>query len=129
MQTGSLGSTIFQVSDSRIMTPSGVSVSRDMSFEDHAVQGDFPRPEYLAPGLATINLMITLRADLGVDPIGEAEALEEAMVEGEVMRLVIAGYSLGKFTIRKMDQSWRYCLKPLTGPLILDLSLELKEYF
>ena len=111
------------------MTPNGVSFSREASFEDHKVQGDFPRPEYLAPGLMSCNLSITLRADLGVDPYSEAEKLEFAMVEGEVMRLVIAGQNMGKFTIRKLDQGWRHAMKSRPGPMAIDLSMELKEYF
>lgn len=129
MQVGSLGDTIFEVSAARIFTPAGVSFSREADFEDHKVQGDFPRPEFLAPGLMGASLAITLRADLGVDPYEEAEKLEYKMVEGEVMRLVIAGKNMGRFTIRKMDQNWRYALKSRPGPLAIDLSLELKEYF
>lgn len=129
MQTGSLGDIIFEVSTAKILTPNGVSFSREASFEDHEVQGDYPRPEFLHPGLASVSLAITLRADLGCDPWSEAEALEFKMIDGEVLRLVIAGQNLGKYTIRKIDQSWRHCLKGRTGPLILDLSLELKEYW
>lgn len=129
MQVGSLGDTIFEVSSAKIMTPSGISMSRDTSYEDHAVQGDFPRPEYLAPGLMTVNLAITLRADLGVDPLDEAISLEGALILGEVLRLVIAGQNLGQFTIRKMDQNWRYLMKSRPGPRTIDLSLELREYY
>ena len=129
MQTGSLGSTIFEVSSSKVLTPKSVGFSREASFEDHQVQGSYPRPEFLAPGLASVSLAITLRADLGVEPWAEAEALEEKMIAGEVLRLVIAGQNLGKFTIRKIDQSWHHCLRGHAGPLILDLGLELKEYW
>lgn len=129
MQTGTLGSTVFEVSTAKVMTPASVGLSRDASFEDHQVQGDYPRPEFLAPGLMSVNLAITLRADLGVDPWGEAEKLEFAMVDGEVLRLVIAGQNLGKFTIRKLDQNWRYAMKARPGPMAIDLTLELKEYF
>lgn len=129
MQTGILGTTVFEVSSAKVMTPQGVAMSRDMSFEDHAVQGDFPRPEYLAPGLMTVNLSLTLRADLGVDPLDEALNLEAAMIEGEVLRLVIAGQNLGLFTIRKLDQNWRYSMKSRPGPRAIDLSIELKEYY
>ena len=129
MQTGSLGDIVFEVSSAKILTPHSVSIGRDASFEDHKVQGDFPRPEFLAPGLATVSLAITLRADLGADPLACADALEGSLLNGEVLRLVIAGENLGKFTIRKIDQGWRHCLKSRPGPLILELSLELKEYF
>ena len=128
MQTGSLGDIIFEVSSAKILTPHSVNIGRDASFENHKVQGDFPRPEFLAPGLATVSHAITLRADLGTDPLACASSLEDAKIEGEVLRLVIAGENLGKFTIRKIDQNWRHCLKSRPGPLILELSLELGEY-
>lgn len=129
MQTGTLGNTVFEVSSAKVFTPNGISMVRDMKYEDHEVQGNFPRPEYLAPGLMSVTLGMTLRADLGVDPIGEAEKLEDAMLDGEVLRLVLSGQNLGEFTIRKIDQSWRHMVRGQTGPLIIEMSLELKEYF
>jgi len=129
MRTGSLGSTVFEVSSARVFTPASFSMGRDARFEDHEVQGAFARSEFLAPGLCQATLTMTLRRDLGCDPAGEAEALEERLINGEVLRLIIAGKNLGKWTIRKIDQSWRHMVKGATGPLSLTLTVELTEYF
>lgn len=129
MQTGSLGDIIFEVSGSLVRTPSSLGLSREASFEDHQVQGDYPRPEFLAPGLGAVSLAITLRADLGVDPLGDARQLEKYLIDGKVLRLVILGENLGKFTIRKISQNWRHAQKSRPGPMSMDLTLELKEYF
>lgn len=129
MQTGSLGDVVFEVSSGRIMTPHAVALSHEARYEDHEVQGVQPRSEFLAPGLGGCTLALTLRRDLGVDPIAEAMKVERMLAKGEVVRLVIAGKNLGKWTVRKMDQSWRHLLKGVEGPLCLSLSVELKEYF
>lgn len=129
MLTGSLGDVIFIVSPGRVFTPESLSLSYEARYEDHEVQGTQPRSEFLSPNLGTCTLPMTLRRDLGVDPVAEAEKLRAYMDKGEVLRLVIAGKNLGKWTIRKLDESWRHMLKGVTGPLSMSLSVELKEYF
>ena len=129
MRVGSLGDIVFEVSSKRIFTPQTFSMSRDARYEDHEVHGAFPRSEFLAPGLGTASLTMVLRRDLGVEPAEEAERLEEKLINGEVLRLVVAGKNLGKWTLRKVDQSWRQMLKGVKGPLSLTLTVELKEYF
>jgi len=129
MHTGSLGDVVFEVSSARMFTPGSFSMSRDARYEDHEVQGAFPRSEFLAPGLGSCSLSMVLRRDLGCDPATEAERLEEKLILGEVLRLIIAGKNLGKWTLRKIDQSWRHMLPGGTGPAILTLNVELKEYF
>lgn len=129
MRVGSLGSIVFEVADGRVFTPASMSLSRDARFEDHEVQGTHPRPEFMAPGLGTCSLSLTLRRDFGVDPLAEAEKLEKMLTEGEVAQMIIAGKNLGKWTVRKVDQSWRHMLKGGIGPFALTLNVELKEYF
>ncbi|MBQ3059875.1 MAG: phage tail protein [Desulfovibrio sp.] len=129
MRVGSLGDVIFEVSSHRVSTLGGMNMSRDARYEDHEVQGAFPRSEFLAPGLGSCSLSMVLRRDLGCDPAAEAEQLEEKLIRGEVLRLIIVGKNLGKWTLRKIDQSWRHMLPGGTGPAILTLNVELKEYF
>lgn len=129
MQIGSLGDTVFEVSSGKILTPSDFQMDRSAKYEDHEVQGSYPRSEFLAPDLANIKLSIVLRSDLGCVPIEEAEALEYKMVDGEVLRLIICGKNLGKWTIRKVDQSWKNAIRHEIGPMKITLNIELKEYF
>lgn len=128
MRIGSLGDVIFEVASGRVFTPQAFSMSREARFEDHVVQGSFARSEFLAPGLATGSLAITLRKELGCEPFEEVERLENMSVQGTVLRLIIAGKNLGRWTIRKVDQSWKYLLGTDEGPMAISLSLELKEY-
>lgn len=129
MQTGSLGDIVFEVGGSTVFTPGGISITYGARYEEHQVQGAEPRPEYMSPELGTCSLQIILRRDLGVDPIGQAEALKGYMDDGEVLDLVLADKYLGKWTIRKLDQQWRHMLKGAPGPLAITLTVELKEYF
>ena len=129
MRVGSLGKVVFEVSSARVLTPASIALSCDARYEDHEVQGSSPRSEFLAPNLGSVTLAMTLRRDLGVDPVAEAQSLEAMLRRGEVVPLVLAGKYLGKWTIRKVDQSWRQMLQGGEGPLAMTLSVELKEYF
>lgn len=128
MRVGSLGDVVFEVSSQRFFTPEGMSFSREARFEDHETQGTFPQSEFLAPGLKTASFSMTLRRDLGCDPAADAERLEAMMNSGEVLLLIIAGQNLGRWTLRKVDQSWRHMLGNGKGPFSLSLTVELKEY-
>lgn len=129
MQVGSLGDVVFEVSGACVCTVSGVQFSREARYEDHQVQGAAPRPEFLSPGLGTGTLTILLRRDLGVEPLTEAERLRRMMDEGEVVRLVLANANLGRWTIRRLSESWRHMLRGLTGPQGISLTVEITEYF
>lgn len=128
MQVGSLGDMTFEVSSGCVRTLSGVRFQREARYEEHVVQGAAPRPEFLAPGLGTGTLELLLRRDLGCDPLAEAEKARTMMEEGRVVRLIIANKNLGKWTIRKVAETWRHMLKGQTGPLALSLSLDIAEY-
>lgn len=129
MQVGSLGDVVFEVSSACVRTVSGVQFSREARYEEHQVQGAAPRPEYLSPGLGTGTLTMLLRRELGVDPLAEAERLRRMMDDGEVARLVLANANLGKWTIRRMSESWQHMLRGLTGPQSISLTVEITEYF
>lgn len=129
MQVGSLGDVVFEVSSACVRTVSGVQFSREARYEDHQVQGAAPRAEFLSPGLGTGTLTLLLRRDMGVDPLTEAERLRRMMDDGSVVRLVLANANLGKWTIRRMSESWQHMLRGLTGPQSMSLTVEITEYF
>ena len=37
--------------------------------------------------------------------------------------------SFGSYTIRKLDQDWRYMARSADGPLAVNLSIEFREYY
>lgn len=128
MRVGSLGDVVFETGTERVFTPHAMSRSRAARYEDHQVQGDAPRSEFLAPELAGFDLSIRLRSSLGVDPLSMADQIAAYCTSGEVVRLIIAGCNLGKVTVRSVDETWRYLAPGRSGVQAVDLSVSLKEY-
>jgi hypothetical protein len=128
VDVGHIGEVIFETSAQRVLTPGGMRLSREARYEDHQVQGELPRSEFIAPDLSEVELDIHLRAGLVADPVREAEKISVYCRQGRVVRLLIAGWNIGKFTVRKFSQDWKY-LKPGGGGVqVIDLKLTLKEY-
>lgn len=75
MRVGTLGNVVFEVSDSRVFTPSQVTRERKARIEEHQVQGALPCVEFIAPELGTFSISMTLSAALGVNPMREADSL------------------------------------------------------
>lgn len=129
MITGSLGSLVFECSSNNLVLLQSFSVSNEARYEEHQAQGTFPRPEFLGPGLPTHNLSILLRRPfLGHSPLEEVLKAQRMMLDGVVARLVIGRIGYGRVTIRKLDYTWNGVLRSVTGPLSIDMNLELKEY-
>lgn len=126
MKIGSFGDVVFEVSDKRVCTPSGVSRERKARFEEHQVQGNLPCLEFMAPELDTMSLQITLNASLGVNPLDEAKILEDYCAAGIVSNLLLAGYNWGKYVLESVGSQWRH-----SGPggvHTIDMTLNMKEY-
>ncbi|MDR3361318.1 MAG: phage tail protein [Desulfovibrio sp.] len=128
MRVGSLGDIVFETSASFVLTPGGLSKTRDARFEDHQVQGEKPQSEFLAPDLAGLEMSIRLRADLGVDPFKMADRLSLYCLQGRVLRLIVANRNMGKVTLRSVSQEWKYINPNGKGVQIIDLKLTMKEY-
>ncbi len=128
MIVGSLGEIVFEVSNHQVFAPDQFSLSREIKYEDHAIPGDFPRPEYIAPDLFSTTLEVILRADLGCQPWEEAVRMEACAISGEVLRLIIGNSNFGKCTIRKITQKWLRLSGPGGSPAAIGISLDLKEY-
>lgn len=95
--------------------------------------GAAPRSEFIAPKLATFDLGIQLRSELGVLPAALAALLEFYCQEGGAKRLIIAGYNFGRVTVRKVVQNWKHMGPLAAGPVgigvqDMDLTLLLTEY-
>lgn len=127
MNIGSLGDIVFETSNTRVLTLQSFKSSREAKYEEHNVLGASPRSEFVHAGLATLDMSITLRADLGVDPIREAGRLDTYCKNGNILRLILAGVNLGKFTLRNLSQEWKY-LHRGTGPQHINITIQLKEY-
>ena len=126
MRVGVLGDVVFEVSDSRVFTPSQVTRERKARIEEHQVQGALPCVEFLAPELGTFSISMTLNAGLGINPMQEADKIAAMCKRGEVLRLILGGLNWGKVIIESVAQDWRN-----SGPggvHTIGLTLNLKEY-
>ena len=107
MKVGTLGNVVFEVSDTRVFTPSQVTRERKARIEEHQVQGALPCVEFIAPELGTFSISMTLSAALGVNPMREADSLGAMCKRGEVNRLILGGLNWGKVIIESVTQDWR----------------------
>ena len=126
MRVGTLGNVVFEVSDTRVFTPSQVTRERKARIEEHQVQGALPCVDCIAPELGTFSISMTLSAALGVNPMREADSLGAMCKRGEVNRLILGGLNWGKVIIESVTQDWRN-----SGPggvHTIGLTLALKEY-
>lgn len=104
---GSFGSIIFEVSAERISLIRGFKRSTGVRVEEHKVQGDKARLEFMAPELDQVDFDIFFHAAHGVDPMTEIDSLREMCRGGEVHQLIIGGQVLGKFLLTKVDEDWQ----------------------
>jgi hypothetical protein len=128
VQVGSIGDVVFETSAERVLTPDSLQRSREARYEDHQVQGELPRPEFIAPDLSEVELGIRLNAGLGVNPVEMSDQIATYCKEGRVVHLIIAGYNFGKVTVRKFSTDWRHLSPNGRGVQTVDLKLTLKEY-
>jgi len=123
---GSIGSVVFQVSQFSVRTWETIDRKTEANFSDHAVIGQKPVSEYIGATLDTLEFTITLNGSLGIDPLTEAENLRAMILAGEPQQVVLAGKNLGPFTIRSMEEEWRYTRNG--RPLIIEVTLKITEY-
>ena len=105
MQVGSLGDVVFEVSlAGRVVTPTDFTHERKAKFEEHQVIGALPRLEFCCPELGVVNLPIRLRADMGVNPMQEAERIIALLKEGKALRLILCGVNFGMYVLDSFTQ-------------------------
>ena len=132
MRVGSLGDIVFEVSapgdtaGGRTVTPTEFTREHKARFEEHQVLGALPRLEFLAPDLATMALPITLRADMGVNPMAEADRIGKLCKEGKALRLILCGYNFGLYVLESFSQRVRHGAGG--GIFGVEMTLNLKEY-
>lgn len=105
---GALGSLIFEVSDSRILTFSDLEREISSRWTEHAVIGGKPRPEFLGPGLQGIHLQITLSANLGVRPRNMLDLISRMVETGTAEYFVVGSRPVGQnpFRLTGSSEAW-----------------------
>ena len=120
---------VFEVSDNRVLTFSGMTREVSSRWTDHEVMGVKPKPEFLGPGNQTVSLTITLSSSLGVRPRQMLERVANMVERGQVEYLIIDCKPVSKNPFRITDSSEAWNTLYNGGELArANLTLTLEEY-
>ncbi len=106
---GNFGSKIvFETSDRKILTFSGMTQKVSGKYAKHSVTGRKDRPEFTGPGNRSVSFKILLDVSLGIRPQDMISKIEDAVESGETEYLVIGGRPIGqnKFYISSMSEAF-----------------------
>ncbi len=106
---GNFGSRIvFETSDRKILTFSGLSQKVSGKYAKHSVTGQKDRPEFTGPGNRSVSFNILLDVSLGIRPREVMSKIEDAVENGETEYLVIGGRPVGrnKFYISSVSEAF-----------------------
>lgn len=104
---GNFGSRIvFETSDRKILTFSGMTQKVSGKYAKHSVSGEKDRPEFTGPGNRSVSFKMLLDVSLGVRPRDVISKIEDAVENGETEYLVIGGRPVGpnKFYISSISE-------------------------
>lgn len=87
---------IFETSDKKILTFSGLTQKISGKYAKHSVIGQKDRPEFTGQGNRSISFKILLDVSLGIKPREIMDRIEEAVENGETEYMVIGGRPLGR---------------------------------
>lgn len=105
---GSFGNVVFEVSDKKVLTPSGITRSVGSNWTAHQLIGGISKTEYGGAKLQSLSLSIQLSSRLGVRPRKMLDRLAE-MAEGrKVYPLILGGKPIGKHSWRltSVSETW-----------------------
>lgn len=106
---GNFGNRIvFETSDRKILTFSGLTQKVYGKYAKHSVSGEKDRPEFTGPGSRSISFKMILDVSLGVRPLDVLSSIEGAVENGETEYLVIGGRPVGpnKFYISSVSETF-----------------------
>lgn len=106
---GNFGNRIvFETSDRKILTFSGLTQKVSGKYAKHSVSGEKDRPEFTGPGSRSISFKMILDVSLGVRPLDVLSSIEGAVENGETEYLVIGGRPVGpnKFYISSVSETF-----------------------
>jgi len=108
MAMGSWGSFVFKVSADTIIAPRDISRSAGSNWSTHTLISGKPKAQYQAPTLRTASFNVTLRADYGVKPRKQLEAMAHAAEGHAAYPLIIGGKQLASnpFRLTGVSETW-----------------------
>ncbi|MBO5145005.1 MAG: phage tail protein [Lachnospiraceae bacterium] len=105
---GNFGSRIiFETSDRRILTFSGMTQKISGKYAKHSIIGQKDRAEFTGPGNRSVSFKIILDVSMGIRPREIMDSIETAVETGEVEYLVIGGRPVGsnKYYISSVSEA------------------------
>ncbi len=98
---------IFETSDRRLLTFSGMTQKVSGKYTKHSVIGKKDHPEFTGPGNRNISFKILLDISFGIKPREIMDSIEEAVESGEVNYLIVGGRMFGKnkYSITSVSES------------------------
>ena len=105
---GSFGDIIFETSDQRILTFTGMKLDAIGRWADHDRIGAKPMPEFIGPGLQSVSFTVDLNGNLGVKPREEMGLWLEYAESGFAEYLIINTTPLGSdmWIVKSVSQAW-----------------------
>jgi len=99
---------VFETSDRRILTFSGMSQKVSGKYSKHNVTGQKDRPEFTGPGNRSISFKILLDVSMGIRPRDIMNNIETAVETGETEYLIIGGRPIGnnRFYISSVSEAF-----------------------
>lgn len=127
MIVGSLGNYVFTTSSLYIKTYNSYSENSSVRWIEHKIMGEKPKLQFDGVDLKQIQLTIHLNVFFNTPIKAEKKILEEYMVQGKVLRLILGGQKIGKYVITKIsDEPKAWSALGLVTKT--DLKIELREY-
>lgn len=129
MPIGTYGDIIFETSDKRVLSPTGLKRTAGSAWATHELHGCKPRTEYLAPALRRISFDLTVHAMLGVRPRQMLDKLAAIAESGQAYRLVIGGKPMSENPMRITEVSETWDTIYNRGELVSAVvSVQMEEY-
>lgn len=128
-EIGKLGSLItFEVSSSKILTPSDLELKASGSWSYHDIISQKPRSEFNGAELRSVSFTIVLSAEHGVKPRNTMDSIVKAVESGTVMELALGGKAIGnKWIIKEASNAFNIVLN--RGEIAkLTIKITLEEY-
>lgn len=128
-EIGKLGSLItFEVSSSKILTPSDLELKASGSWSYHDIISQKPRSEFNGAELRSVSFTIVLSAEHGVKPRNTMDSIVKAVESGTVMELALGGKAIGnKWIIKEASNAFDIVLN--RGEIAkLTTKITLEEY-
>lgn len=126
---GSYGDIVFEVSKKKTQTFNEFEREGSTRWNDHEIINLKPISEFNGPNLDEISITITLKAELGINPVKQIEKLRAMKDKGKAAPFIIGGKTISKnnWVIDRMTESHKV-IDNKGNTLTAEVTLSLREY-